>query len=53
MIEATAQQLAWSRGRDNIEPCDWRDAEQMVARWQLKREAMGLPPLNEVNYSWY
>lgn len=40
--EATAQQLAWERGRDNPNEQDRKDAKELVARIQAKRAAAGL-----------
>jgi hypothetical protein len=34
----TAEQLAWSKGRDDVTDEDLRQAVKMVARWNLIRK---------------
>lgn len=34
---ATAQQLAWQKGRDSVNASDYRQAVKMVAKWNSKR----------------
>ncbi len=36
-VEATAQQLAWERGRDDANEADIKLAEEMTQRWNQKR----------------
>lgn len=47
--EATAQQLAWARGRDEPNEQDHKDAGEMVARIQARRAAMGLSYIHDVD----
>lgn len=44
-IEATAQQLAWERARDDANDEDIKLAEQLVQRWNDKRIKLGLRPV--------
>ncbi len=44
-IEATAQQLAWERGRDDANEDDTKLAEKMVKRWNEDRIKLGLRPV--------
>lgn len=44
-IEATAQQLAWERGRDDANEADLKLAEEMTQRWNDKRIELGLRPV--------
>lgn len=34
---ATAQQLAWAKGRDSVIASDYKQAIKMVAKWNIKR----------------
>lgn len=52
MITETATQLAWERARDVPNETDIRDAIQLVATWQIRRVAAGLPPYEGVIYPW-
>lgn len=44
MVFITAEQVAWSRGRDDATLQDISDASHMVWRWNNARIAMGLQP---------
>jgi hypothetical protein len=35
---ATAEQLAWSKGRNSVNASDYKQAQKMVAKWNSKRE---------------
>ncbi len=47
--QATAQQLAWERARDEPTKQDIKDAEVIVARIQAKRAAMGLQYIVDID----
>lgn len=47
--EETAQQLAWERARDMPNEQDRKDAEEIVARIQAKRAALGLNYIADVD----
>lgn len=49
LTDATAQQLAWHRDRDNPTDGDFKEAEIMVYRWNVARMSLGLAPLDD-NY---
>lgn len=42
---ATAEQIAWQRGRDDVTEEDLKLAEKMVARWNLIRISRNQKPL--------
>jgi len=44
-VEATAQQLAWQRARDEVEEDDLKLAEKLVKKWNEKRIKLGLRPV--------
>ncbi len=46
LTEATAQQLAWQRNRDEPNDKDKEEAANLVTKWNGRRASKGMAPLN-------